>query len=97
MQFDFNIDKNKLLKKTRGVNFDDVSQAIKNKTFIIDTEHHNKQKHPNQRAFIIEIKNYIYVVPYVQDKLRGVKFLKTVYPSSRLTKKYLKNEKNKTR
>ena len=41
-----------------------------------------------QYIFILEIDNYAYVVPYVEDE-KAIYF-KTVFPSRRYTKKYLR-------
>jgi len=38
--------------------------------------------------FIVEIRNYVYIVPFAEDKEKY--FLKTIYPSREATKKYLK-------
>ena len=40
--------------------------------------------------FCIDIEGYVYIVPYVIDNKRKKVFLKTLYPSKKLTKKYLK-------
>jgi len=38
--------------------------------------------------FIVEVRGYVYIVPFVEDEEKY--FLKTIYPSSDATKKYLK-------
>ena len=53
-------------------------------------EHPNKQKYPNQRIFIVEVRDYAYIVPFVEDEEKY--FLKTIYPSREATKKYLNKE-----
>ena len=88
-RIEYNEEKNLLLKGTRGVGFDEVITAILNDRILDEFENRDKKNYPNQRVFIIKIKNYIYVVPYVKDAERKVIFLKTVYPSRVLTKKYL--------
>lgn len=88
-RIEYNEEKNLLLKETRGVGFDEVITAILNDRILDEFEHKDKKKYPNQRVFIIKIKNYIYAVPYVRDAKRKVIFLKTIYPSRVLTKKYL--------
>ena len=54
-------------------------------------EHSNPAKYPNQHFYIVEIRQYIYVVPFVEDDAKI--FLKTIYPSRKLTKQYLKGDK----
>jgi hypothetical protein len=52
-----------------------------------DIEHPNQEKYPNQFVFVIEINNYVYLVPYVENESET--FLKTIIPSRKFTKKYL--------
>ncbi len=85
--FDWNADKNHQLIKERGLSFEDVLYCIQNDGLLDDIEHWNKGKYPNQCVFIVNIDEYIYLVPYVEstDSL----FLKTIIPSRKATKQYL--------
>ena len=83
-------DKNNLLKETRDISFEEVIFAISNNKLLEVVENPNKQKYPNQKMFIVEIREYAYVVPFVEDKEKY--FLKTIYPSREATKKYLNKE-----
>jgi hypothetical protein len=47
----------------------------------------NKKRYPNQKAFIMEINEYVFYVPFVEDE--NEVFLKTIIPSRRLKKQYL--------
>ena len=85
----FNEEKNQLLKATRKISFEDVLVYIKKKK-ILDNIAHPSKKHPHQRLYVIEIKGYIYAVPYIIDKEKQEIFLKTIYPSRILTKHYKK-------
>ena len=93
MNFDYNLEKDKHLKKLRGVGFKEVIKAVKNKQVIVDIEHFNKTKYPSQRILVVRIDDYAYAVPYVFDIKRKVKFLKTIYANRKLTKKYVKEPK----
>lgn len=44
--------------------------------------------YPNQKIFVLEIDDYIYLVPFVENESEV--FLKTIIPSRKFTKKYLK-------
>ena len=92
--YDWNDEKNGLLKKLRGVSFEQVVLAIVSGDLIDRVKHPNPEKYPNQRVFLVKIEDYIYSVPYVEDDEKM--FLKTIIPNSRATKKYLggKNEKS---
>ena len=56
MIFDFDIEKNKLLKKTRDISFEEVIEEIENGNIIDIIPHNNIQKYPNQFMYIIEMK-----------------------------------------
>jgi len=86
--FRYSYEKNELLKKERNVSFEDVILSIENGDLIDDIEHPNKEKYPNQNIFIIlvKIKEYVYLVPYVEDE--EMIFLKTIIPSRQMNKKY---------
>ena len=87
--FDYSREKSLILKETRGVDFEDVISAFENRKLITEMSHPRQDKYPKQRIFIVEINKYVYVVPYVIDQKRKVRFLKTIYPNRKLTKKYL--------
>lgn len=89
----FNEEKNQLLKATRGINFEDVQDAIEHNNLLADITHPNK-KYPSQRLYIVEIAGYAYAIPYVINKEKEEIFLKTIYPSRVLTQIYLKGGKN---
>ena len=88
----YSLEKNELLKKQRDISFEDVLLALENGYLLDDIEHPNREKYPHQYIFIIlvEIKNYVYLVPYVEDE--SSIFLKTVIPSRQMNKKYNKKE-----
>ncbi len=88
--YDWDKNKNEVLKKERKVSFEEVLLALSNNKLLDIVEHHNKEKYSNQKMFIIEIRNYAYIVPFVEDKKKY--FLKTIYPSRDATKKYLLGE-----
>ena len=88
----YSLEKNEILKASRDISFEDIILALENGNLLDDIEHPNKEKYPNQNIFIIlvQIKNYVYLVPYVEDK-KSI-FLKTIIPSRKMNKKYNKKE-----
>ena len=89
-KIEFSEEKNEILKQLRGIGFEEIAEFIRNNKIISDEKHHNSKRYPRQRILIVEIKSYIYAVPYIVDEKRKVWFLKTIYPSRKLTKKYAK-------
>lgn len=88
--FDWNDEKNELLKKERGVSFEQVELAIAVGDLIDRLRHPNQSKYPNQKVFLVKIEDYIYSVPYVEDE--EIIFLKTIIPNGKATKKYLRGK-----
>lgn len=78
--------KNELLKRTRGICFRDVVELLNKKEVIGELPHHNPNKYPNQRIYILRINHYIYVIPYV--RINNIVTLKTIYPSRKLNNHY---------
>ncbi|MEA2092579.1 MAG: BrnT family toxin [Patescibacteria group bacterium] len=85
--FDWNLEKNEQLIKERGVSFEEVLVAIEGGYLLDIMEHTNKGKYPNQKIFIIQIEEYAYIIPFVEDDQKI--FLKTIIPSRKATKKYV--------
>lgn len=86
MKFDFNKNKNEKLFRERGVSFYNVIEAIAENGVLLNFEHPNKEKYPDQKMLIININDYAYCIPYVIEE-DGTWFLKTIYPSRKF--KYL--------
>lgn len=85
--FIFNTDKNKKLLAERGIGFEEVILELEANRKLDVIEHPNKDRYPNQKMFIVEIDGYVYVVPFIQDEDNF--YLKTIFPSRKLTRKYL--------
>ena len=85
---EWSLEKNEKLKKERGVSFEEIIIIIKENRHLDQIENPNTKKYPGQKIYILEINNYVYLVPYVETTEKV--FLKTIIPSRKLTKKYLK-------
>jgi uncharacterized DUF497 family protein len=85
--FDWNDEKNKLLKSARGVSFEEVVFHIQHGDVLDVIRHPDAARYPKQNIIVLNIEGYVYLVPYVKE--RGVRFLKTIIPSRKATKEYL--------
>ena len=87
----WNSDKNMSLKAERGVSFEEVLVAISQGALLDIVVHPKEEKYPNQRIFIVSIRGYAYLVPFVEtsDDI----FLKTIIPSRSATRKYVSEGK----
>jgi hypothetical protein len=79
--------KNEKLKSERDVSFEAVLVAIQQGNTLDDFIHPNQEKYPNQRLLVVKIKEYAYLVPYLETDTEI--FFKTIIPSRKATKQYL--------
>ena len=86
--FDWDDDKNEWLKRERGISFEDVVFAIDEGKLLGILRHPNHKEYKGQRIYIVEIEDYAFVVPYVESD--ACIFLKTVFPSRKYTRMYLR-------
>ena len=87
MVFEWDEEKNNILQQERDISFENIVFALENDK-LISIMPSPSPKHPNQKCFVVNIDEYAYIVPYVEDSEKI--FLKTIYPSRKFTKKFLK-------
>jgi len=92
LRINFSDEKNEVLKATRGIGFDDVVDHIISGDLLDDMQHPRSDK-KHQRLYVVMVEKYAYVVPYVIDQEKKEIFLKTIYPSRKFTKLYVKKGK----
>ena len=83
-------EKNIRLKAERGVSFEEVVSAMSNGGLLVVLDHPNTDQYPNQRVFVVRIRDYAYLVPFVETKQEV--FLKTIIPSRKATRIYIDEE-----
>ncbi|MES0490715.1 MAG: toxin [Leptospirales bacterium] len=83
-------DKNQELQIERGISFEVVTHYLELGKIVDIMEHPNKSKYPHQKIFLLNINKYIYMVPFVENDHEI--FLKTIIPSRKATRDYLKEE-----
>ena len=85
--YNWNPEKNQELITGRDVSFEEAVFHIERGGLLDDIAHPNISDYPNQRIFVICIRGYVYLVPYVESETEV--FLKTMIPSRKFTKLYL--------
>ena len=83
----WNTEKGVALKSSRGICFEDVVFFIERGDILDDYLHPNQKDYPGQRIMVINIANYAYLIPYVENDEEL--FLKTIIPSRKATQRYL--------
>jgi hypothetical protein len=86
--FEWSNEKNEWLRVHRKISFEWCVQAIIDGR-VLDVIQ-NKAPRTHQKKLIVEINEYAYVVPYVEEKERI--FFKTMYASRKDTERYLKKK-----
>jgi len=86
--YDWDLKKNEWLKEHREICFEDIVPIIEGDGQITIAPNPNAKKYPNQKIFVIDFKDYIYLVPFVEDEEKI--FLKTIYPSRKANKLFKK-------
>ena len=89
--FRWDNEKNELLKKNRGVCFEEVVLLMERGDVLDTIEHPNQERYPGQKIAVVMIDAYAYLVPYVEHNEEI--FLKTIIPSRNDTNKYLREKK----
>ncbi len=85
--FSWDKEKNELLKESRGIGFEEIVEAIANQKLLDVYDHPNEERYPNQKIYVVEALEYIYLVPFVKNE-DGIIFLKTIIPSRKARKIY---------
>ena len=86
--FRWNPAKNEMLKAERGISFEAIVVAIERGCLLDIVVHPNPAKYPKQRILLVVSDNYVYLVPFVEEE--DYFFLKTIIPSRKATRDYLK-------
>jgi uncharacterized DUF497 family protein len=88
--YSWNNEKNERLKVERGVSFEEAVFYIEHGQLLDIIEHPNQERYGGQRIFVININGYAFLVPFVETEQEV--FLKTIIPSRKATKEYLRGE-----
>jgi len=86
--FSWSDEKNERLKRDRKVSFEAVLFHIERGDLLDIVAHPNQEKYGGQKMFVVNIENYVYLVPFVETEEEV--FLITVIPSRKATRKYLR-------
>ena len=88
-RFDWNQEKNEQLVAQRGISFERVVSAIERGGLVDVLNHPNQQRYPGQMIYVVDVEQYLYLVPLVTDT-DGTRFLKTIIPSRKATRDRLR-------
>lgn len=86
--FFWNEEKNDQLKRERNISFEEIVSHLLHGDLLAIEIHPNQIRYPGQKYYVIRIDDYAYVVPFIEKDDEA--FLKTIYPSRRATRQYLR-------
>lgn len=90
LQFEYDPAKDQKLRSERSINFDEIILLISD-GFVLDVlDHPNQERYPGQKIYALDVDGYVWLVPFMH--IEGKIFLKTAFPSRKLTKKYLEKK-----
>lgn len=94
MRFEWNPEKNELLKSTRGVSFEDVVVHLGLGDLWRIADHPDQARYPGQKLFFVIVEEYIHIVPH--EERGDVIWLITIIPSRKATRDYLEEQHDET-
>lgn len=86
--FRWNHGKNEQLKLERKISFEQIVLAVEHDGLLDVLQYSNTEKYPNQLVLVVKCEEYVYLVPFVEEA--DYYFLKTVIPSSKATRIYMR-------
>jgi hypothetical protein len=86
--FRWSAQKDDELKAERGISFEAIVVAIAAGGLLDVVAHPNQGKYSHQRVLVVASDAYVYLVPFVEED--EYLFLKTIIPSRKATRVYLR-------
>ncbi len=88
--FTWSPEKNQTLRRERNITFEEVLFHLERGDVLDILEHPNASMYPGQNIFVINVDGYAMLVPFVESD--DEVFLKTIIPSRKATRIYLKDK-----
>ncbi|HRD97872.1 MAG TPA: hypothetical protein PLA97_15900 [Rubrivivax sp.] len=85
-------DKNAELLAERGLSFEQVVVAVESGGLLQVVSHPNPSRYPRQKIMVVAWDGYAHLVPFVEEEDHY--FLKTIIPSRKATRDFLKKEQD---
>lgn len=88
--FSWDVGKNEKLRAERGISFEEIVFHIQRGDVVDILQHPNREKYREHRIFVVNVEGYAYLVPFVEREEEVS--LKTIIPSRKATRRYLRKE-----
>ena len=80
-------DKNHLLKRQRGIAFEDIAVQVMRRDVVDTIYNHNPARYPGQHLLLVMVRGYLYAVPRYRYADGSIHFI-AIYPSGRPMRQY---------
>lgn len=89
--FAWDAEKNERLRAERGISFEEIVFHIERGDILDILAHPYQERYEGQRILVVNVDDSAYLVPVVETE--GEVILKTIIPSRKATKRYLRGER----
>lgn len=90
--FRWSAEKDDQLRTERGISFEAITVAVDAGGLLDVLDHPNRERYRQQRLLVVASDEYVYLVPFVEEE--EYLFLKTIIPSRKATRHYLRESEN---
>ena len=90
MRYEWDPQKNEWLKAERNISFEKILFHLARGDVWKIADHPDQENYPGQRIYFVIVEEYIHLVPHVVEE--DYIFLKTIIPSRKATKAYMKEQ-----
>ena len=87
-RFAWSEEKNRWLESERGITFEVILFHIERGDLLDLLEHPQAERFGHQKIFVVRVGDYAFLVPFVESE--DEIFLKTIIPSRKATRDYVK-------
>lgn len=84
--YNWSAEKNQRLIEERGISFEKIVFEVSVGNELAVVMHPNQNKYPGQMISVVEVDDYVYLVPFVETESEI--FLKTIIPSRKATRQF---------
>jgi hypothetical protein len=90
MRYEWDPQKNEWLKAERNISFEKILFHLARGDVWKIADHPDQEGYPGQRIYFVIVEEYVYLVPHVAEE--DYIFLKTIIPSRKATRAYMKEQ-----
>jgi uncharacterized DUF497 family protein len=95
MEFRWSEEKDAWLREHRGISFEDIVVALDNGRLLATRRRTGRSAFAHQEILYVDIGDYVFMIPFVRDQ--EWIFLKTIIPTRKGTRDFLRGLRDETK